>query len=169
MRCTWPGAAVNECTAAATYQSLAQRTANRPLAMLVSKLARDERRHFSFYFHQAHQRLNDGGWAVQRFTAWALKKFWAPPGSGVGEPASLDLMATYLFGDATGVADIEAVDASIRRLPGLGGFDMVSRWVADAKRRSPRRPVLAAAVSETKTTADEPRSEAPSSSVDVAA
>jgi rubrerythrin len=161
--------AVNECTAAATYQSLAQRTANRPLAMLVTKLARDERRHFSFYYHQAHQRLTDGGWAAQRFTAWSLKKFWAPPGSGVGEPASLDLMATHLFGDEGGVADIEAVDASIRRLPGLSGFDMVSRWVAEAKQRSPGRAVPAAPVSATTTTTNRASSDARASSVDVAA
>ena len=162
--------AINECTAAATYQSLAQRTTNRPLAQLVTKLARDERRHFSFYYHQAHQRLTDGGWAVQRFSAWSLEKFWAPPGSGVGEPESLDLMATYLFGDERGVADIEAVDASIRRLPGLAKFDMVSRWVAEAKRRSPRAAAPASPVSGTTGALGSPGAEpASQSSVDVAA
>ena len=52
---TW--GAINEATAAAAYQRMEQMTANPVLAKLINRMARQERRHFSFYWHQAQKRL----------------------------------------------------------------------------------------------------------------
>jgi hypothetical protein len=125
--------AINELTAAASYLALARRTKNTPLAALVTKLARDERKHFSFYFHQAEKRLHAGGWAARALCKTTIRQFWKPVGIGVAEPHTLEFIASYLFGDERGAEELASIDATIRRLPGMEWFGMTSAWAARAQ------------------------------------
>jgi hypothetical protein len=120
--------AINELTAAASYLALARHTRNAPLAKLVTKLARDERKHFSFYFHQAEKRLTGGGWFAQKLCAYTIRKFWEPVGIGVGEPGTLQLITSFLFGDPESRDEFLAVADTIRKLPGMEWFDMTTRF-----------------------------------------
>jgi len=120
--------AINELTAAASYMALARRTKNAELAKLVKRLASDERKHYSFYFHQADKRLRAGGPWAERLCRTTVKRFWEPVGIGVGEPRTLEFIASYLFGDDRGHAELKKIDETIAQLPGMGWFTMTGDW-----------------------------------------
>ncbi len=127
--------AANELTAAASYQALAERTANAQLAKLVNKLQRDERKHFSFYFHQSQKRLTDGGWRAQSICKLAMRRFWQPTGLSVGGLSTLELITSFLFGSAEGRESLRACDRTIGRLPGMDWFHGIERWTDAARDR----------------------------------
>jgi hypothetical protein len=119
--------AINELTAAASYLALARRTRNAPLAKLVTKLARDERKHYAFYFSQAEKRLE--AWGARRLCEFSIARFWEPVGVGIGDgAANLALATSMLFGDEQGRQEFAAVDQAIQRLPGMGWFKMLSNY-----------------------------------------
>jgi hypothetical protein len=120
--------AINELTAAAAYKVLERRTHNKPLALLLNRLMKQERKHFSFYYHQAQKRLADDRWA-QRLCTWVLKAAWTPVGSGVGHGDNMGFVAQNLFDDKEGRAILTDIDATIQKLPGLAWFDLVGRRV----------------------------------------
>jgi hypothetical protein len=133
---TW--GAINELSTLSGYQALIAR-ANHPLVTTVlSRIIKDERRHFSFYFNQARARLQPR--AARRLTSFAVGRFWRPVGSPVrGGPDALRLCA-YLFGDRAGAERLAQVDATIARLPGLEWFNLVSRYSllpSDREQQSP--------------------------------
>jgi rubrerythrin len=120
--------AINELTTAAAYAALERRTANPVLAALCARLAKQERKHFSFYYHQAQRRLQ-GDRLAQKICTFALKRFWDPVGAGVSDRGALALLAAALFGDERGRRAIIEADATIATLPGLSWFDMIERAV----------------------------------------
>lgn len=132
---TW--GAINEATAAAAYQVMEERTANPVLAKLLKRMARQERRHFSFYWHQAQKRMaNDAG--ARRLVNFAIRRFWTLVGSGVGGDDNLSYVAAHLFADDEARQTLAKAEASIRELPGMEWFDMLTKqsnakadiWVA---------------------------------------
>ena len=120
--------AINELLANTSYLALARHTKNPQLAKLVSKLARDERKHFAFYFSQAERRLRDGGWKAQKLCYLAIRGFWEPVGIGVGEPNTLEMIISLYFGDEEGRTELKALDTKIAQLPGMEWFDMIVKW-----------------------------------------
>jgi rubrerythrin len=128
--------AINEHVAAATYLGMARRSKNPALVTILTRMAKDERKHFSFYFHQAEKRLKSGGRGAEWLCSTAIRRFWKPVGIGIpGGPEGLEFAASYVFGDDRGKADLLATDKVIRELPGMGWFDMVSRWQLAAEER----------------------------------
>jgi rubrerythrin len=125
--------ATNELTAAASYMALARKTKNRPLATLLTKLAKDERKHFAFYYSQSERRLLAGGWKARFWCNWAMGSFWKPVGIGVGDARTLEMIASFLFGDERGKKDLADADATIRRLPGMHWWNGVTKWIDDAR------------------------------------
>ena len=126
---TW--GAINEATAAAAYQNLEKRTANPVLATLLNRMARQERRHMAFYYHQARKRM-EGEPRTQALVRFAIKRFWTLVGSGVAGSDNLAYTAAHLFPDAAARAPLEAAERQIRELPGLEGFDMLTQQTAAA-------------------------------------
>ncbi len=119
---TW--GAINEATAAAAYQALERRTKNPVLATLCNRLARQERRHMSFYFQQAKKRMVDDR-ITQRLVRGAIGKFWTLVGSGVGGGENLDFVAAYLFGEEAAREPLQRAENMIRTLPGMEHFDLL--------------------------------------------
>ena len=119
--------AINELTADAAYKALETRTKNPTLRVLLGRIRKQERKHYAFYFAQAHKRMQHDVWA-QRLVRGVLRAAWTPVGSGVGQN-SMGFVAHHLFDDAAGTQALIDIDAAIRRLPGLGAFDLVSRRV----------------------------------------
>ena len=124
---TW--GAVNEWTTQAAYARLAKLADHPTLSILLKRIMKQEGRHIDFYSSEANGRLTNSRTA-QRVTRWALRRFWAPVGSGVVDDQEVDFLRTYLFGDPDGLAFAERIDRRVDRLPGLDGLHLLSGAVA---------------------------------------
>jgi rubrerythrin len=120
---TW--GAINELTAAAAYQRLEQTTSNPVLKILCNRLAKQERKHFAFYYSQAERRLKDDSFA-QRLCRFILRTFWKPVGATVAGKEHLEFTAATLFADDNGKALLAEADKTIAELPGVAWFSMIS-------------------------------------------
>ena len=109
---------VNEWTTQAAYGRLAAKADHPVLSELLRRIMRQEGRHIDFYALGARRRLADSA-AARRITRFALKRWWAPVGSGVMPHAELRFLVTHLFGDEAGRAAEERIDRLVGRLPGL--------------------------------------------------
>jgi hypothetical protein len=121
---TW--GAINELTAIFAYESLVERARHPMLTKVVSRIVKDERRHFSFYYNQARIRLQPR--AARRLTSFALKRFWRPVGCPLRGPADTRRIHDHLFAGESGRRNLAEIDATIARLPGLEWFDGTSRF-----------------------------------------
>ena len=113
--------AINEWTTQAGYGRLAQRAGHPVLTQLLQRIMRQEGRHIDFYASQASNRLA-GSARARRLTRLALKRLWAPVGSGVMPEAETAHLARYLFGDKGGADAMRRIDRRVDRLPGLAGL-----------------------------------------------
>ena len=122
---TW--GAINELTTLTGYQRLATLADHPVLSELLSRIIRDESRHFTFYYRQAERWLGQRGAApVARFL---VDRFWAPVGTGVQPPDETRFLAGYLLGGSEGRAAAQRIDRTIRGLPGFGDVALVEAWV----------------------------------------
>jgi hypothetical protein len=119
---TW--GAINEWTTQAGYARLAKLADHPVLSDLLRRIMKQEGRHIDFYVSQAKDRLSDSR-AAQRLTRWALRRFWAPVGSGVMPDEEVTFLSTYLFGGCEGRVMVERIDRRVDRLPGLEGLDLM--------------------------------------------
>ncbi len=124
---TW--GAVNEWTTQAAYARLARLADHPTLSVLLRRIMKQEGRHIHFYATEATGRLADSP-AAQRITRWALRRFWAPVGSGVVDGEEVDFLRRYLFGDDDGRTMADRIDRRVDRLPGLEGLHLLSGAVA---------------------------------------
>jgi hypothetical protein len=138
---TW--GAISELTTLEGYHVLAGHTRNPLLAEILRRLAKDERRHFSFYYNKARTQLQPRN--AQRLTKFILQKFWMPVGEGVKPDSEVEWIGHYILGDAAGSAVAERIDLTIARLPGMGWFRGLSATrEASLKRRRQTVPAMMA-------------------------
>ena len=122
---TW--GALNELVAVHSYRALAERARHPLLTTILTRIVKDERRHFSFYFNQARVRLRPR--AAQRLTVAIIKAFWTPVGQPIHGEAATRRMEAYLYADPeAGWRRRQEIDATISRLPGFAWFDMARRY-----------------------------------------
>ncbi|MEA2900842.1 MAG: hypothetical protein QOH36_729 [Actinomycetota bacterium] len=136
--------AVNELSTMTSYQRLIAGTHHPLLADLLTRIVRDERRHYSFYRSEADRRLSATAQA-RRLTRWALGHLWAIVGTGIRPVDETDFVVLHLFGDeGGGLAAARGMDAAIDALPGLQGLGLFQRARTEAlSRRGPGRAALA--------------------------
>ena len=140
---TW--GAISELTTLEGYHVLAGRTRNPLLAEILRRLAKDERRHFSFYYNKARTELQARN--AQRLTKFILQRFWMPVGEGVKPDSEVEWIGHYVLGDAPGGAVAERIDQTIARLPGMRWFRGLSETrEASLKRRRQTAPAMIAQV-----------------------
>lgn len=132
---TW--GAVNELSTLTSYHRLIAETDHPVLVDLLSRIIKDERRHFAFYRAQARMRLARSAQA-RRVTRWAMERLWAPVGTGVRPQHETDFLIAHLFGGPEGLAAAREMDAIIAELPGFRGARLAERARADALRRMQR-------------------------------
>jgi hypothetical protein len=141
---TW--GAINELTTLTGYRQLSACADHPVLSTILSRIMRDESRHFHFYFEQAQQRLANPSTA--RITRFLVDHFWDPVGAGVQPSAETRFLAGFLFGDAEGRDAARRVDDTIRRLPGFADAELLEAWVVrhctpptdrGSRRRAPTR------------------------------
>jgi rubrerythrin len=129
---TW--GAVNELTTLNGYHRLIA-TSNHPVLVdLLSRIIKDERRHFAFYRAQARMRLARSPRA-RRVTGWAMRHLWAPVGTGVRPQEETDFVVTSLFGGPDGLAVTREMDAVVAELPGFEGTRILEVARAEALTR----------------------------------
>jgi len=126
---TW--GAVNEWTTQAAYARLAKLADHPVLSELLRRIMKQEGRHIDFYASQAKSRLGDSR-AAQKLTRWALRRFWAPVGTGVVPDQEVNFLRTFLFGDQDGQAMADRIDRRVDRLPGLDGLHLLQGAVTAA-------------------------------------
>jgi rubrerythrin len=129
---TW--GAVNELSTLSGYHRIIAKTEHPVLVDLLTRIIKDERRHFAFYRAQARRRLARSSQA-RKVTRWALEHLWAPVGTGVRPQAETDFAVAWVFGDEEGRRTAEEMDATIGQLPGLEGVRIYREALAEAVRR----------------------------------
>ena len=123
---TW--GAINELTTLTGYERLISVAGHPVLSELLSRIMRDEARHFGFYYRQAEKRLVRPSTA--RLTRLIVERFWGPVGIDVAGADETRALARCLLTGADGLAAAQKIDATIRRLPGLDGIRLVQSWLA---------------------------------------
>ncbi|HXH31352.1 MAG TPA: acyl-ACP desaturase [Bacteriovoracaceae bacterium] len=120
--------AIQEATTLCGYEQISKTTKNPVLKILVDRIAKQERRHFAWYFNSARERLEQSR-SSQKLTRLIMGKFWSPVGAGVKpDPEIVQLMLT-LFPDDAGIEMTESVDSKISSLPGLSGMTLMGNFI----------------------------------------
>lgn len=134
---TW--GAANELLTMQGYRLLARRCDEPILAELLTRIAAQESRHYSFYVLQAQWRL-----AASRLSRTALRtmmrRSWTPVGIGDGykAPAEFDQVLAFLAADDAGARAVETMDATFARLPGFDELRIYDRAVTQSRARLAR-------------------------------
>ena len=128
---TW--GALNEWSTAVGYERLAERADHPVLGELLVRIRRQESRHIAFYASEARVRLQRSRRA-QRLTRFALRRLWAPVGSGVMPESETTFLLAWLMGDDDGELAAERIDSNLAALPGMTGLQPVAsartEWLA---------------------------------------
>lgn len=120
---------LQECLTTQAYEELAKNTNNPVLAELCKRIAKQERRHFAYYFGQAKKKLEGQSWA-QKFTRWIAKKFYAPVGGGVKTDEEGARLVAQLFPGDKIFEVMSYIEKRMAQLPGMEGLDCCTRWAA---------------------------------------
>ncbi|MDQ3367684.1 MAG: hypothetical protein M3680_19860 [Myxococcota bacterium] len=121
--------ALQECLTTQAYEELASRTTNPVLAELCRRIAKQERRHFAYYFGQSRQKLA-GRRFDQKFVRAIANKFYAPVGGGVKTDAEGARLVAQLFPGDRIFEVMGYIEKKMALLPGMDGLDCATRWAA---------------------------------------
>lgn len=133
--------AVNELTTLRGYERLRDGTENPVLKTLAERIAKQERRHFAWYFNSARERLLKSAWS-RTFTRFMLRFFWTPVGVGVKEEKEAVRLIQALFPGKYSNEMGEDVDGRIGALPGLEDISLMRRFLQKSDFRSLREKIL---------------------------
>jgi rubrerythrin len=129
--------ALQECLTMQAYEEIVRNTENPVLAELFRRIAKQERRHFAYYFNQARARLENNP-ANQRFCRLIARHFYAPVGGGVKTDAESAQMVAKLFPGQRIIDVMQYIERRMAQLPGMDGLDVCSKW---ARKIQPMLPV----------------------------
>lgn len=119
--------AIQEMTTLRGYERLKESTKNPVLKVLCDRIARQERRHFAWYFNSAREQL-----AHSRGARWLARKIlelnWVPVGAGVKSRDEVNRLFSILFPGDTGRKLVREVDTKISTLPGLEGIRLMEPY-----------------------------------------
>ena len=128
--------AANELLTMHGYRLLARRCGDPVLAELLTRIAAQESRHYSFYLLQAQWRLEESRLARILLRA-VMRRSWTPVGIGEGykSPAEFDRVLDYLAVDESGAKAVDTMDATFTRLPGFEDVRIYERAVTESRTR----------------------------------
>jgi rubrerythrin len=124
--------AIQEMTTLRGYESLSEKTKNPVLKTLCERIAKQERRHFAWYYNHASELLQ-GSQSAQALTRRLMKLNWEPVGGGIHsmeEVRSLFTAVFYPLENARAIA--REIDAKISSLPGLAGLHLMEPYFVKA-------------------------------------
>ena len=123
---TW--GALNELLTMTGYRLLAERCGHPMLTELLTRIAAQEARHYSFYLLQAEWRLAESR-VARRVLPALLRRTWTPVGVGgeYKQPIEFDRVLAHLAGGESGRRAVAVMDRTIARLPGFGDLAPYAR------------------------------------------
>jgi hypothetical protein len=121
--------ALQECLTTQAYEELATRTKNPVLEELCRRIAKQERRHFAYYFNQARIKL-EGRPFDQKFVKWIANKFYAPVGGGVKTDEEGAQLVGQLFPGNRIFEVMGYIEKRMAQLPGMQDLHCATRWAA---------------------------------------
>lgn len=119
--------AIQEMTTLRGYEHLSTFTQNPVLQTLCDRIAKQERRHFAWYFNHARELLEKSRGA-RALTRKLLELNWVPVGAGVKTPAEVKRLFSILFPAELGRKLVREVDSKISTLPGLEGIRLMEPY-----------------------------------------
>ena len=140
---TW--GAVQELTTLRGYEQIIATTKNPILAEVCRRIAKQERRHFAWYYNTARERLAARPRA-RKLTRTLLRLAWTPVGAGVKSKEEVARAMRTLFPGAKGLELAVGVDARVGTMPGLEGLSLMRDYIESiARPASPPPRMLAPA------------------------
>jgi rubrerythrin len=124
------------------YEHIGRKTKNPVLKTLVERIAKQERRHFAYYFNGARERLERSRFS-QKFVRFIFEKTWTPVGGGVKSEEQVAEVVAALFGADELFDVMDGVDAKLAQLPGMEGFSVARDYAAKITGRNPKLLVAA--------------------------
>jgi rubrerythrin len=121
--------ALQECLTMQAYEEIIRNTNNPVLAELFRRIAKQERRHFAYYFGQARDRLMDNK-ANQRFCRFIAQRFYSPVGSGVKTETEIAQQFARMFPKERIFEVMSYIERRMAQLPGMAGLDSLTRYAA---------------------------------------
>jgi rubrerythrin len=121
--------ALQECLTTQAYEELAAQTTNPVLEELCRRIAKQERRHFAYYFGEAKKRL-EGRPNTQKFVRFIANQFYAPVGGGVKTDAEGAQLVAQLFPQERIFEVMSYIEKKMALLPGMAGLDCCTGWAA---------------------------------------
>ena len=111
------------------YEEIINTTNNPVLAEMFKRIAKQERRHFAYYFNQARDRLSGQKFA-QKFCRAIARAFYAPVGGGVKTDDEAARCVAALFPGDKIFEVMSYIEKRMAQLPGMDGLDCCTRWAA---------------------------------------
>lgn len=121
--------ALQECLTTQAYEEVIRSTQNPVLAELFRRIAKQERRHFAYYFNQARERL-EGQPFHQKFCKAIARAFYAPVGGGVKTDEQAARCVAGLFPGDKIFEVMGYIEKRLAQLPGMDDLDCCTRWAA---------------------------------------
>ncbi|MBO0857635.1 MAG: hypothetical protein J2P21_04110 [Chloracidobacterium sp.] len=119
--------AIQEMTTLRGYEFLQQYTQNPVLKILCERIAKQERRHFAWYFNHARELLLQSNGA--RILARKLLEFnWVPVGGGIKSREEVKRLFTTLFPSDFARGFVREIDSKMGTLPGLEGIKLMEPY-----------------------------------------
>lgn len=128
---TW--GALQEGLTTRGYEELARNTANPVLAELCQRIAKQERRHFAYYYGQAKLRLAESRF-TQRVVRYVVEHCFSLVGSGVKTELEMATLIGQLFAGPRLLEVTAGLDKRIGALPGMAGTELVQRYAREQTR-----------------------------------
>lgn len=119
--------AIQEMTTLRGYERLQNVTRNPALKTLCERIAKQERRHFAWYFNHARELLQQSRGA-QRLARRLLEFNWVPVGAGVKTPSEVNRLFSIIFPGEFGRELVREVDAKMASLPGMDGIRLMEPY-----------------------------------------
>ena len=123
--------AVQEITTLRGYERLGESTQNPVLKTLCSRIAKQERRHFAWYYNSAREQLT-GSRGAQVLARKILEWAWVPVGAGVKTRREVVRLFSILFPGDYGRKLVHEIDDKIGTLPGLKGIRLMTTYFSKA-------------------------------------
>ena len=121
--------ALQECLTTQAYEELARQTKNPVLEELCRRIAKQERRHFAYYFNNAREKL-EGQPFAQKFVRAIARGFYAPVGGGVKTDEEAARCVAGLFPQEKIFEVMSYIEKRMAQLPGMTGLDCCTLWAA---------------------------------------
>jgi hypothetical protein len=119
--------ALQECLTTQAYEELARITKNPVLEELCKRIAKQERRHFAYYYNNARERL-EGAKFAQQMCKWIANNFYAPVGGGVKTDDEGARCVAELFPGDRIFEVMGYIEKRMAALPGMEGLDACTSW-----------------------------------------